>query len=350
MYGVTMPLPGESAYRFVKPTDGRSFAVVESEGLIAVRQQNGIEIPGRKFKGEAEQLIRLMTTEDGAELVRRKVILDVNEGREDVPLLYGLIYDRMADDNMPRTVDTNIVAEADVVFLSRFEGEEAIFGGLSAGVSSSFPILNWSAGFAWTREHRKYNETFRIERFNQGFGRAYNALCNHLHLGPILAYTYGAPNITAADATGATLIDRFRLTLQNGLRAASLAERPASILLANSAQKYNIEDAIARRTDNNGNVLPALDGIGAIIYYDGWSATVNGKTYSYPGVSTTYGYLIRPKRKFVEAIATEGGQDLIVVTGNPDVSRGIEAQMVGHTYRGVYADIAGSVQRVTWPT
>jgi hypothetical protein len=96
-------------------------------------------------------------------------------------------------------------------------------------------------------------------------------------------------------------------------------------------------------------VLPGVDDIDTIILYDGWSGTVGDKPYSYPGVSAGIAYLIKPKARLWELIRTENGQDLIQETGNPDVSRRIEAQIVNHTYRGVYADIANSVQQITLP-
>jgi hypothetical protein len=230
------------------------------------------------------------------------------------------------------------------------EGGEVFFGGMTAGASTSVAIKNWSAGFQWTRENKKFNETWTVERYNKAFGRAYNALLNHLHLGPIIAYSYGSPNLTGASAVGTGLLDHMRNTFTDALQDAALAERPASILLAATADKYNIEQSIALRRDQNGNEFPAVSEIQAIIYYDGWSASVNGRTYSYPGVTAGTAFLIRPKAKLVEAIATENGQDLIIVTGNPDVSRGIEAQMVAHTYRTTYGDMAGSIQKITLPT
>lgn len=347
MYGVTQPLPGERAVPLVRPENGRSYAVIDGDGLINLRQRSGLKVQHADLGGD---LWRLVTSEEGVALVARKVIIDVNEGREDVPLLYGLLYDRLADDNLPRQVDTNLIAESDVVFLSRLEGGEVFFGGMSGGASSSIPILNWSAGFQWTRENKKFNETFTIERFNKGFGRAYNALLNHLHLGPIIAYSYGSPNLTGASAVGTGILDHTRNTITDGLQDAALDNRPATIMLAATADKYTIEQSIALRRDQNGNEFPAVSEIQAIIYYDGWTAAVNGRNYSYPGVTAGTAYLIRPKAKLVEAIATENGKDLIIVTGNPDVSRGIEAQMVGHTYRGVYANLAESVQKLTLPS
>lgn len=294
---------------------------------------------------------RLITTSDGITTVVNKVVIDVNQGREDVPLLYGDIYDNLSSDTLPRNVDTNLLVEGEVVFLQRVEGGEVRFGTLSKGTPATVPIVNYSAAFEWTREAEMFDETWRIERFNLAYGRAYNALLNHLHLSPILTYTYTAANQTPADATaGADLLTRTRNTILAALRTAADAGRPGSVLLIAGANRYQIADALARRYDNVGNQLPAVDEITTIVIYNGYTITVGEKTYVYTGVTTGRAYLIRPRRKFMELVRTEGGRDMIVLTDNqPDISRGIAAQMVAHTYRGSFADIPASVEEITLP-
>jgi hypothetical protein len=71
-----------------------------------------------------------------------------------------------------------------VVFLQKFEGGEVEFGTLSKGVPSLGAIQTYAAGFEWTEDMIEFDRTWSIELQNQAFGRAYNALLNHLHLSP----------------------------------------------------------------------------------------------------------------------------------------------------------------------
>jgi len=320
--------------------------IVDKETILADRRARGVTVSHGTL---TEPIARLITSPQGLQTLAQKVTLDVNEGRADIPTLYEPIYDRLFADDLPPFVDTNIVSNAQAVFLRRLEGGETYFGTLAPGNPGSVPILGYSTGFEWTREHKKWNQTYAIELYNKAVGRAYNALLNHLHLSPITTFAYAAENQTAADTTGATFLDRTRTTLINAIRAAGTAKRPGTLLLASTADKYNIEDAMARRVDAQGNELPAVTDIRDIVYYDGEALAVGEKSYSYPGVAPKTAFLIRPKQQFMELCATEGGQDLIVEFGNADVSRGILEQMVNHTYRGVFAAVAGNVQRVALP-
>lgn len=295
-------------------------------------------------------LSRLIATSDTLETVARKVTLDVNQGRDLVPLLYGPIYDNLTDENLPRNVDTNLIAQAAVVFLRRFEGGEVKFGHMTTGTNSTVPIVNYSAGFEYTEEVVMFDETWSMERLNRAFGEAYNALLNHIHLDAVNSFSYPGGNLTPADATGATLLLQTRNTIINGLRTASNARRPATVMLASGADRYQIQDALERRADTDGNVLPGISEIDTIIFYDGYSITVGEKTYTYPGIASKTAYLIMPRSKMLELVRTVNGQDMFTVIGNPDVSRRIAEQITAHTYRGLFADVAGSVQKITLPT
>ena len=341
-----------AGYSRYAPTNGDGRRVYALEDIAREMRSRGPKPVQYDLAGVP--LSRLVTTSDGLAAFARKVIVDVNVGRDDVPLLYGPIYDTLSDDGLPRNVSTNLIAEAAIVFLRRYEGGEVRFGTMTSGTEDTVPIVNYSAGFEYTRENLMYDESWAIDRFNKAFGRAYNALLNHIHLGAIDAYSYGSGNLTAASAVGTGIIEHTRQTLIDGLTAAADARRPASVLLTSGANRYKIQDAIERRTDTNGNVLPGISDIDTLIFYDGYSITVgNGtasRTYTYPGITANKAYLIRPKAKMIELVKTQGGQDMYIVTGNPDVTRNIEDQIVAHTYRGLYADLAGSVQKLTLPT
>src|SRR5690606_37344643 len=120
----------------------------------------------------------------------RKVVLDVELGREQVQLLYQPIYDAIRDANLPRTIDAKWALTGTVVFTEHIEGEEVKFGRLQAEQGPTARILTYTAGFEYTKEMRDFNEAFSIEILNRAIGEAYNALLNHIHLSPIISYTY----------------------------------------------------------------------------------------------------------------------------------------------------------------
>lgn len=321
--------------------------IVSQESLKRQQREDGLTFERAEF---TMPLKRLITTADGVKSIERKVYLDVNEGRLDIPLLYLPLYRSLKDDNLPRNIDTNLVSQFDVVFLQRWEGGDVKYGHISAGSNGTVPIASYSAGFEWTKENEMYEETWAISEFNLAFGRAYNALLNHLHLDAIISATYSSGNLTAAATGGADIVMNTRQTIINALRTAALARRPCTAILCSTADSYQVQDALLRRTDNSGNSLPAIAEIDTIILYDGETITVGDRTYTYGGVPAGTIFLVRPRVKLVEIVKTQGGQDLFTEIGNGDPSRRIAEQLYAHTYRGLYADTAGSVQKATLPT
>ena len=105
---------------------------------------------------------------------------------------------------------------------------------------------------------------------NRAFGEAHNAILNHLHLGPIIGYSYKAANKTGpvyvdetakalANATGSHYTLSLRATLRQALKDARAAKRPGTILLASSADQEDIADAMASFTIG-ATPYRALDG------------------------------------------------------------------------------------------
>lgn len=318
--------------------------IISHETMRAARTEIRAALKPKRFKPDV-QMMRLITTSDGIAALAQSITIDVAIGREDVPVLYKPLYRSLTNADLPRLVPTDVLAEAAIIFLERVEGGEVHFGHMAPGSATSVPIRNWAAGFEYTRENAMYNELWALAELARSSGEAFNALLNHLHLGPFLTFTYTSANQTAADATGATTNEKVYNTFFNALQTAALAKRPGSILLAATADQGRIERAMTGWNDNNNNTIPAIRGINQIIYYDGWSTTVGPKTYSYPGVTPGKCYLIQPQRKLRELIKI----DFEVVPGNPDVSRGIEDQITYQSYRGIYADIAGSTEEITLP-
>lgn len=274
----------------------------------------------------------------------RKVVLDVELGREQVQLLYQPIYEKIQDANLPRVLDAKWALTGTVVFTEHIEGEEVKFGRLQAEQGPIARILTYAAGFEYTKEMKDFNEAFSVEILNRGIGEAYNALLNHIHLYPILSFSYQSANQTAyqGETTDPTWVRVYK-TINKALADAAKAKRPGTVLLASTANQADIEMAIRGGYQIEGTMYPPISGIQSVVYYDGWEITVGKKTYSYDGVTAGKAYLIRPKRGFKELLK----QDLRVEATSGDLSRLIESQIVAYAYRGVYAAVEENVQEIS---
>ena len=275
----------------------------------------------------------------------RKVVLDVELGREEVQPLYGPIYDTISDANLPEVLSAEWALRGACVFAQSFEGSEVKFGTLEAENGPTARINTYTAGFEYTKQIKDFNQSFRVELLNKAMGEAYNALLNELYLGPIIKATYKSANQTAKQeaATGEPAFVTMYNTIKEGLKQATIKKRPATVLLASKANQLDIEQAIRGGYTYNGTTLPAITGINTIIYYDGWTETVGKKTTTYTGVPANKVYLIRPKRGFKELVK----QDLRIEANAGDLSRLVEQQIVGYAYRGVFAAIDENVQELT---
>lgn len=296
----------------------------------------------------------MITSPEGLDGILQKVSLDVDFGREQVPLLYTPIYRRISNPQLPRLVPVAEFSQARAVFLEHMEGQEVTFGERVINKGDGVPIVVYAAGFdGYTVETTAFDETWRLDLLNQAIGEAYNALLNNIHLAPIINYTYATKNKTAAvsDAT-LTYIEKLRATIRKGIQHAMSdkntitgAVRRPTVLLASSARQMDITDALARMVVN-GTEYNALSQITTLIFYDGWTVTVGDNTYTYAGVDANKAYLIDPSRYFIELVK----QDLVVETGSPDITRLVSAPMAAYAMRGVYASPADAVEEVTLPT
>lgn len=313
------------------------------------------ELERIRSKGEVKKKLRLkrpikemIATANGAMDLIQKVRVDVEFGQAEVPLLYKDIYDVIPGPFPGRAVQLGEnLLQANIVFLEKFEGGEVQFGTLSRGVPKFVTLQTYAAAFEYTEDMLEWDSTFEVEMLNRAMGRAYNYLLNHLHLSPIITYTYttgAGSNTTPYDTTGADPQHKTLNTFRNAYQTAVSAkpQRTPSIILASEADRFQIEDALlAPVRDALGNPLPRVP-VDTIIYYDGTTITVGNKTYTYSGVTAGTAYFIMPKFKFKEFIH----HDLIVDATDDDLSRLIATEIVGRARRGLYADLAASVQKV----
>jgi hypothetical protein len=312
-------------------------------GLVEKHKEDLYDIELKKPISE------MITTDQGSMDLLEKVRVDVDFGLADTPLLYQSLYDFIPGPFPGGSVQLNEnTLQANVVFLEKFEGGEVIFGTLAKGAPAVVALKTYAAGFEWTEDMVVWDKTWEISLNNRAFGRAYNQLLNHLHLSPIIGFTYTGANQTAANTSGATLQEDTLLTFKDAYKTSVMAtpQRTPSVILANEGDRFQIEDALLTPVrDAQGNPLPRVP-VDTIIYYNG-ATVVNGvKSYAYPGVTAGKCYFIMPKLKMKEFVQ----HDLRIDIGPADISRLIEGQQVGRARRGLYADINDSVEEITLPT
>lgn len=313
--------------------------------------------------GQADQILldnnlnlsgEMVLSTDIKRTLAQKTVLDVELGREETPLLYNPIYDTLTDANFPRLIEAKWAQEGAVVFLEHLEGEEVKFGSLNAENGPIARLTGYTAGFQWTKETELFNEVYLIDIFNRAFGRAHNVLLNHLHLAPIAKFDYQSKNKTEpvyvksdgskGTAGTANLYLSTRETLKQGITDARTAKRAGGVLLANSADQFQIEEAL-QGADIMATNYRAISGIDTIIYYDGDTETVGDTEYTFDGVAPGETFLIRPKRGFKELVKVP----LRIEFGGGDITRLIEDTMVGYTFRGIFAAVEENVQKIKLP-
>ncbi len=282
-----------------------------------------------------------MITSGGLDQFRdllRKVVLDVELGRELQPVVYGPIYETITDPNFPRVLDAKWALQGVVAFTEHIEGQEVRFGRLDAVQGPTVRILTFSAGFEYTKEIVDFNESFRPEMLNRALGEAHNALLNDIHLRPIITGTYTGANLTAwiAPPAGNPNWVGIRNTIVEAQKAASRAKRTGTVLLANSVMRAEIELAMTGGHNVGGTVFPAIGGIQTVIYYD------SDVHHGYTGVAENRAYLIRPRRGFKELVK----QDLRVEAQAGDLSRLVQEQIIAYAHRGVYCALTENVQQI----
>ncbi len=294
----------------------------------------------------------MIVTPAGLEAVVQNTVLELEVGREEVPLLYGPIYRTIENSRFTRNVNVAPFINAQCVFLQHMEIEQVKMGTKVMGPGDTVPIITWATGFQITEDMKEYDTTWEVTEMNRSMGEAYNALLNHLHFLPILAAAYPAANTTAAVVVaGAPRAVSIRATIRQALIDAAQDRNPVTrrvrkpnILLAPSADRQDIEDAL-QRMHVNGTEFPALSGIDTLIFYDGWTSQVGERTYNYPGVGALTAYAIDGKTYFRELIK----HDLRVSADNADITRLIEEAVVGRCRRGVLAYPLLGVQQITLP-
>lgn len=305
----------------------------------------------REVGQDGEHIYEFIGTDSfGAEWQQRQYF-EVNAGRDEEPIVYTPLYDIVNDANLPKNIDVNTIGPGGVVFEEYFEGGEVKFSTITSG-EFTVPIRHWATGLEYSDDLVVYNSLWNVAMVERQMGVAHNALLNHLHLNPIIAYSYAAANQTAAVTTGATTTEDWLLTIEaaiaNSRADATNPRRGPYYLLIAGADEFMVERAL-QRVPQQGVAIQAnsaLSAIRGVIVYDGWTGTRGAKSTTYTGVTANKGYLISQQyrgqdyRSFVKT-------DLQQYGTQEDVSRFL-IQSIWHSRYGVYSNPLRSVEEISF--
>lgn len=281
--------------------------------------------------------------------VRRQ--FEIDAGRDEEPTLYQPLYRIVSDPALPRNVTTYKMGPGGVVFEEMFEGGEVKFATVTSS-EQTVPIRHWAVGLEYSKDLVIFNELWNVPIVEREAGIAHNALLNHLHFNPILAFSYGAANQTAFNATGATTQEDYMLTLEdavvNSKADTANPRRGPYILLVSSANAFMWEKALMQ-VPQEGMTLQTRSlypQIRDVIVYDGWSGSRgSGAATSYGGVSADMAYLVSLQYQPMDFQSYEK-QALRNEGSETDLSR-FMTQTVWDSYYGVYANPLRAVEEIS---
>lgn len=298
------------------------------------------------------RIYEFMGTDDfGAEWQQRQRF-EIDAGRDEEPLLYQPLYDIVSDSSLPKNVDVNKLGPGGVVFEEVYEGGEVKFSTITSS-EYTVPIRHWATGLEYSKDLVIFNELWNVPLIERQMGIAHNALLNHLHLNPIISFTYAAANQTAANTSGDSIAENYVRTLEDaivaGIADTANPRRGPYVLLVSTANRFMLERALMTVPQQGFSLQSSASNmIRAVIAYDGWTGTRGAKTTTYSGVTANVAYLISQQyrgqdfRSFEkQSLQNEGMQE--------DISRFL-TQTVWDSYYGVYANPLRSVEEVTLPT
>jgi hypothetical protein len=305
--------------------------------------------------GSDEFVLEFLRTGDFDTVWYDRQRYEVFAGRDFEPVLYEPFYDVTVDPTLPRNVTVNKIGPAGVVFNEVKEGGEVRFASVSQ-TSYTVPIKHYAFGLEYDKDLLMYNELWNVAIVERQAGIAYNALLNHVHLFPIIDFTYTSANQTAASSVGSSLTEKYLRTIEDAITNSRTdttnPRRGPYALLMSTANLFTMERALNPVPQEGFSVQSsAMNQIQTIVAYDGWSGTRGKKVESYTGVTANKAYLIdiNPASKMNYA-RSFFKQTLESQLGESDMSRFIMNQVIWDVYFGLYVSVAAIAEEITLPT
>ncbi len=285
---------------------------------------------------------------------------EVEAGRDEEPLIFPAIYSVTQSTDISETEVIYTMSDDDVgvVFLEIEPGGQVQFVSVGGG-QKTIVQRHWARGIEYTDRLLRFNKIFRMAPIERAFGRASNALYNHVHMAPILNHTYGARQLTDGSTltsfkTDDKLVEKYHLTLEQALtdsRSDEEYKRPGPyILVVSLSNLITVQKALTDVAQRGIQRLSGdvLDNITTIVAYDGWHGRDGNRSANYAGVPAGTALLIDTSQRMYDF------QSLISLpmtrkSAGGDITRFVEEQVIYHTYFGLYAAPDRAVQKILWP-
>ncbi len=335
---------------------------IYSKDLLA-RKRNSIAMPPglvlrdhvREVRSPKGGLVRefIDATDFGTEWNTRRQY-EVDNGRDQEPILYTPFYSIIEDASLPKNVEIDSIGPAGVIMQQILPGGEVKFATIGSG-QITVPILKYGVGLEYSEDLVLYNQLWNVAIVERQVGIAYNALLNDVHLSPFISYAYAAANQTAANTAGASVVENTMLTFEDAIvnaRADTTNPRRGPYwILCSTADVFNIEKALITvpQVGVSLQAPSARAAIRGVVAYDGWIGTMGNLSVTYTGVTAHKAYLVDTayQAKYLRSFMKIG---LTNAMGNPDVSRFVLDQIVWSTHFGAYASPIATTEEVSLPT
>lgn len=289
-----------------------------------------------------------------------RVRQEVQNGREEVPILFESIYNVTRDQSIQETETIYTFGDNDigVAFELVPNGGEVKWVKVG-GSQKSIYQQQYARGIQYTKRLFKFGRFFQMSAVERAFGRAANAIQNHLHFAPILNNSYVSRNKTNGAAItkfrfDAHLVEKYHLTLDEAMshaRADKTYHRPGpyALLVANS-DLSTVRKALENPAQQGvAKVSPeVIDNIQTVISYRGWSGSDGNATVNYPGVTAGKAYLIDLSQAMYD-FQSLYSQDLQPTDVGADHARFVVSQMLWDMWFGIFAAPERAVEEITWP-
>lgn len=290
---------------------------------------------------------------------------EVQNGREEVPLLFESIYNITRDMGIQETETIYTFSDDDVgvTFQEIHPGGEVAWASVGGGTKTIYQA-QYARGIEYTKRLFKYGRFFQMSAIERAFGRAANAIQNHVHFNPILSpgTAYTTRNQTDGGSlsdpfqfpTGADIAEKYHRTLDSAMahaRADTTYHRPGPYaLLVSNSDLSTVRKALENPMQQNIQriSLEVIDNVQLIIGYRGWTGNDGNETVTYTGVSAGTGYLIDLSQAMFD-FQSLYSQDFQPTDVGPEHARFVVARMLWDMFFGVYAAPERAVEEITWP-
>lgn len=288
---------------------------------------------------------------------------EVQNGRELVPTLFENIYNiqRSADIQEVETIYTFGDDDVGVALKEVLPGGQVQWASIGGG-EKTIRQRQWARGIEYTKRLIKFGKFFQMAPVERAFGRAANALQNHIHFDPILTNTYESRNQTDGGALGepfkfradASMVEKFHRTLDAAMahaRADTTYHRPGPYALLVSNSDVSIARMALENPAQQGFSqvsATVIDNIDLIIAYRGWHGSDGNETVDYDGVETGTAYLIDLSQAMFD-FQSLYSQDWEMTDVGAEHARFVVERVLWDMWFGVYAAPERAVEEITWP-